>query len=127
MNDISRIIILSFSLILFAGCSTTITNLTPSQLPRADSALYPLDAHWELPRKEILEDSIQPYAVVEMEQYLMKRTPHVEDRWETVIPIPPEKNYIDYYFKIDYNYHGFGVIKHNSVASDPYSLKISAP
>ena len=110
--------------LLLCGCSTTITNLTPSQQSRNPSGFYPFEALFQSDQKTIRKETIQPFVVVGMETYPMQPAPVLKNRWETVVPIPPEKKFINYRFKFDYQYSAIPQRRPGSVLSAPYQLEI---
>ena len=72
-----RKIFLSFLLVaplIISGCSS-ITNLTPSKLPRNTTGLYQVEAAWHSRHGQIREDSMKPLVMVGTETYEMRRVP----------------------------------------------------
>jgi len=118
----------SFALLLLpallAGCATSITNLTPSRLPRDPSGYYRVEAAWYSRREVIRPDSFKPLVVVGFETYPMRRVPVVTDRWEAYIPVPADKEAVLYHYKFDFLDNAFGKPRPNSLMSRDYQLKI---
>lgn len=110
--------------ILLTGCSTTITNLTPSQQDRNPSGLYPVAVAWHSPQRSILDESIKPYVIVGLEAYPMQLTPLTRNRWETLVPVSADKNFLNYRFKFDFEYLSIPQRKGNSKLSQPFQLRI---
>jgi len=107
------------------GCGTTaITNLTPSRLPRKDNGQYPFAVEWNSRQQSLVKDSIKAYVVVGLDQYPMQRTPMLTNRWETLVPVPADKNIVTYRYKFDYEYLGFSNRKLDSKLSKYYQLFI---
>lgn len=90
--------------LLLTGCSTTITNLTPSQLPRNQQGLYPFEVAMDTTQASIKEDTIKPYVMIGLEKYPMEPTPMLKNRWEALVPIPASTNVVYYRYKFDYRY-----------------------
>ena len=110
---------------LLVGCGTTaITNLTPSRLPRKDNGQYSFGVEWNSRQKSLIRDSIQAYVVVGLDQFPMQRTPMLTNRWETLVPVPADKNIVTYRYKFDYEYRGFSNRKLDSKLSKHYQLFI---
>jgi hypothetical protein len=109
-----------------SGCSTpTITNLTPSRLPRNASGLYPFEVAWDSSQQSLRKESIRPYVVVGLEPpYPMQPAPILKNRWETLVPIPAGQKFIHYQYKFDYDYNSIPVRRSNSKLSAPYQLEI---
>lgn len=111
--------------LVFSGCvSSRITNLTASRQPRNASGLYPVEFAWDSNQQSLIESSIKPYVVVGFETYPMRPALNIANRWETVIPVPADKNSVFYHFKVDYLYRDFGGPQKSSKLSPSYRLDI---
>ena len=123
-----RIIQLAPVLLLWivAGCSTTstITNLTPSTLPRNEDGLYPIEMEFTSNQTSLRHDSIRPHVVIGFDFYPMIQMPIQTNRWETLIPVPADQDFVNYRFQIDYDYNDFGGRSQASVSSEEYKLII---
>lgn len=116
------------ALVLFlTGCSTTITNLTPSTVPRNPQGVYPFEVEFETTQATIKEDTIQPYVMIGLEKYPMERTPMLLNRWEAVVPIPASTNLVYYRYKFDYLYNQIPEPGEGSRLSETYQLEIVEP
>lgn len=111
---------------LATGCSSTITNLTPSALPRDPTGLYHFEAEWTSTQRsrELRADTIRAYVVADQKAYPMERVQQMKDRWEADIPIAPGTNVLYYQYKWDYATAGFGKAVPNSLRSQTYRLEI---
>ncbi len=109
--------------LLFAGCST-ITNLTPTQQSRNATGLYPVEAAWDSRQQSIREGSMKPSVIVGMENYPMRKTSLMRNRWETLIPIPADKSTVIYRFKFDFDYNAIPKPLPDSKLSREYKLQI---
>jgi hypothetical protein len=109
------------------GCRTTLTNLTPSQQPRSTTGLYPFEVMWNTSQYSIREDTVQAYVLTGTESYPMSRTPQLTNRWEAFVPVPSDKNVINYRFKFDYQYLSIPNRRDNSKLSPQYQLRIGNP
>ncbi len=111
--------------VLLVGCTTsTITNLTPRQLPRTSAGLYPVEAMFKSNQRTLDHSSMKPLVIFNNQAYPMNRTKLVEGRWETLIPVPVGTQVINYHFKFDYNYSAIMMRNADSKLSPPYQLKI---
>src|SRR6186713_913668 len=99
-----KFLLLLLTPLLFVGCST-ITNLTPTQQSRNATGLYPVEAKWDSRQQSIRPQSIKPSVMVGLESYPMRKTSLMKNRWETLVPIPADKNVINYRFKFDFEYN----------------------
>ena len=115
------LLILAFGL---AGCSTTITNLTPSNLPRNANDLYPFEVQFKTSQKSIRENTVQPYVVIGAEVYPMQPTPMLSNRFEAQVPVSPTNNYVYYRYKFDYKYDRIPLAGESSRLSPTYQLEI---
>ena len=115
--------LLAVAPIIFAGCSS-ITNLTPSKLPRNSTGFYPVEASWYSRQRTIRDESMHPVVMVGNDTYEMRRVPRVQNRWETMIPVPSDKDAIRYQFKFDYMVNAIPRALPDSKLSPEYKLEI---
>ena len=112
-------------LVAIAGCATTsITNLTPTQMPRSQNGQYLVEMKMDTQQQTMRPDSITPYVVVGFEQYKMRPTLKMADRWETYVPIDADHDSILYHFKVNYAFNRFGKPGEGSLLSQEYKLTI---
>ena len=72
MRWIGFIFAMSF---LLAGCTTsTITNLTPKQLPRTATGLYPIEAMFQSNQRTLDQESMRPLVIFNNQAFPMRRT-----------------------------------------------------
>jgi hypothetical protein len=110
---------------LWAGCTTpTITNLTVSRLPRASSGMYPVEVDWDCPQQSVRPATVQPYVIIGFESYKMRPVMGMNNRWETVVPVPADKNAISYFVRFDFEYNKLGKTYKSSQLSHGYTLEI---
>jgi len=113
--------------LLLAGCSTTatFTRMTPSQQPRNADHLYPVEVAFSSQQQSLRWDSVKPYVLVDGRPFPLRPVPVVQNRWEGLVPVPPNKDAVTYRFKFDYLYNSFGSDpKPDSAWSPSYTLKI---
>ena len=110
---------------LLIGCaSTSITNLTPRVHPRNAENVYPVEIDFNTNLRAIRRESIMPYVQIGNENFLMRKTTVVKDRWESLIPLPPGEDLINYRIKVDFKYNAVSEPAANSVLSPPYQMRI---
>jgi hypothetical protein len=124
MRIMQKILALGLLPLLLAGCQTTVTNLSPSQLPRNASGQYPLSVKWESSQQTVRQESLQGFVMIGADLYPMQHTPKVTNRWDTLVPVPADKDLLNYRFKFVFDYNAIGKPKSNSVLSKPYQLKV---
>jgi uncharacterized protein YceK len=111
--------------LVLSGCTTSsVTNLTTTRHPRNPSNLYPVEFVWDSNQQTVIAESIKPYVVVGYEFYPMRPSLGISNRWETVIPVGPDKKSVFYHFKVDYLYRTFGKPEKSSKLSPSYRLDI---
>jgi len=115
---------LLLSSLLFVGCTTTITNLTPSTQKRSPNALYPLEVELDTRDHSIKRETIKPYVLVGSQSYLMQPTLGLKNRWETLVPIPADKEYVSYRFKFNYDTRSIPEPSPGSKLSQPFQLQV---
>ena len=119
-----RIGILAIAALFATGCSTTITNLTPSQLPRNANNHYPFEVSFDTTQKTVRENTIQPYVLIGTQLYPMQPTPMLKSRWEAQVPVPASTNYVYYRYKFDYQFDRIPTPGESSRLSPTYQLEI---
>ena len=111
--------------LVLAGCATSrITNLTTTRQPRNATGMYSVELAWDSSQSSIIDNSLKPYVVVGFDMYPMRPSLGIANRWETVIPVPADKNFTVYHFKVDYHYRAFGDPEKSSKLSNSYRLDI---
>ena len=113
------------SSLLFSGCATNITNLTPSTQKRNANALYPFEVDFDTSERCIQHDTLKPSVVIGGQLYPMEPAMMLKDRWETLIPVSPDKEYVNYRFKFDYDYTSIPHRRPGSILSRSFQLKIT--
>lgn len=122
--NLRNVIALGIGLLLLTGCSTTITNLTPSQLPRSQNNLYPFEVALDTTQRSMVEDSVKAAVIVGLETYPMQRTPMLKNRWDTLVPVPAGTNFLHYRYKFEYEYNAVPQRRQSSMLSPMYTLEI---
>lgn len=123
MQSTRRLLPIVFLTLLLSAC-TSITNLTPSQETRNATGLYPIEVAWQTREQAVRLESLKPSVMVGLESYAMQPTPLVSNRWETLVPIPADKNSIHYRFKFDYEVNAIPARRKNSRMSPEYKLEV---
>ena len=113
------------SVLLLTGCAARFANLTPLQQPRNANNLYPVEVSFTSKQQSLRWESIHPCLLVNGQLYDMRRTPLMNDRWESFVPVPAGVNEVAYRYKFDYLYNNFGTPpKPGSAYSPVYKLII---
>lgn len=115
--------LLAIAPFILAGCSS-ITNLTPSKLPRNATGFYQVEAEWHSRQRTIRDETMHPVVLIGNEVYDMRRVPVVQNRWETMIPVPANKDAIRYQFKFDYYVNAIPRAVPDSKLSPEFKLEI---
>ena len=111
--------------VLMAGCTApSVTNLTPSRLPKKDNGLYPFEVLWDSRQQSLVKDSMKAYVVIGYDQFEMQRVPRLTNRWETLVPLAADKSIVTYHYKFDYEYLAIPTRRSDSKTSKYYQLQI---
>ena len=125
MRKITRWLpLLARPLLLTACVTSTITNLTPTTIPRSPTGQYLIEYAWETSQQTIRPTTITPHVVIGFDTFPMRPILKMTDRWEAYVPCPPGKNEIVYHFKVDYEFSRFGKPGQASKLSPEYKLLI---
>jgi hypothetical protein len=124
---LKRLLPLLFAPLLWAGCTSTFTNLTPVHQTRNGNNLYPVEVAMDSRQQTLRWDSIKPQVIVGNEAYPMRPTKLMTNRWEGLVPVPAGANQVHYRYKFDFDYNAMGKPKPDSARSPEYTLKISEP
>lgn len=107
------------------GCtSSTIINLTPSQQARNDSGLYLVEAEWKSNQRSIRYDTLAPKVVIGTNEYTMRQTQLLTNRWEALIPVPKDEKHLNYHYKFDFKFTTVPAKLNDSKVSPPYQLNV---
>lgn len=110
--------------LLLAGCATSLTNLTPLQQVRNANNLYPVEVAFDSSQQALRWEDIRAQILVGEATYPMRPTLLMTNRWEGLLPVPPELNTVTYRYKLDYECNSFGKPKSGSRVSPEYTLQI---
>ena len=109
---------------LLVGCNATFTNLTPRQQPRNSNNLYPVEVAFTSRQQSLRWDSIHPQIVVGNEYYSLRPVQLMTNRFEGLLPVPPNATTVRYHYKFDFKYNAMGPARADSATSPEYSLKV---
>jgi hypothetical protein len=123
-KTLSPLALLLLSSLLFAGCTTTITNLTPSTEKRNANGLYPVEVELDTRDRGIRQDTLKPYVLVGTRSYPMRPTLMLKNRWETLVPVPADQEYVNYRFKFNYDRRSIPKPHPGSKLSQDFQLQI---
>jgi len=123
MMKFKRLFALALLPLWFGGCHT-ITNLTPATQTRNTSGVYPVEVKFDHRQQAIRKETVKPYVMINENFYPMDRTRLLENRWETLIPVPAGQDAIYYRFKIEYEVNAFPQAHKDSKLSGSYKLTI---
>jgi hypothetical protein len=121
---VRKILTLLWLPLLVAGCATKLTNLTPQQQTRNADNLYPVEVAFKTRQQSLRWETVRPSVIVGSEFYPMRPTLLMTNRWETLIPMPPNTNFVYYQFKLDFDYQTMRERRADSVLSSVYTLQL---
>ncbi len=121
-----RVTVLLAAIVLAAGCTSRISNLTPTASPRETSGLYHFESEWTSTQRtrNLRQSDIRAFVVVDQQMHPMEPIPGVANRWEADVPLPAGKNPVFYHFKWDYTTAGFQTTHPNSIRSEVYRIEV---
>lgn len=122
-----RSLLLLWLPVWLGGCavtSSTITNITPSQLSQNSAGFYPVEIVWETNQRAVVEESFQPVVQVGTNNFPMQRAKLMPKRWEALLPIEPGASNVLYRVRVDYQFYDVPVRRSNSQLSPMYELRI---
>lgn len=122
-----KTLMLSLLPVLMGGCAATFTNLTPQLQTRSTNNLYSVEVAFNSRQQTLRWDTIQPQVVVGSDFYKMVPTPLMTNRWEGLIPVPPDVDVVHYRYKFDFLDNAFGGPKSDSALSREFTLRIVSP
>lgn len=79
---------------------------------------------WDSQAADIKKDTIKGFIIVGEDAYPMQRSPMLTNRWEALLPVPGDKDFVNYRFKFDYMYLKIPAPQPSSKMSAPYQLQI---
>lgn len=108
MRYLNRLFCLGLLAVLFTGCATsslsTVTNLTPTRLPRKENGQYAFSVEFASRQSTIVQDTLRAFVIVGDQRYEMARTPLLKQRWETLVPVPRTEDVVNYRYRFEYLY-----------------------
>lgn len=126
----TRFLRLALPALLLSSCVTvysSFTNLTPRQQPRNDTGSYPVEISWDSQQQALRPQSVHAKVQVGDKYYDMKRVPQLPNRWETLIPVPPGTNFVNYRIRVEFQYNSIPVPRDDSRVSPLYQLEVVEP
>jgi hypothetical protein len=90
---------------LLAGCTGTLTNLSPNYQVRRADGLYPVAVAFDSRQGTLRWDTIKPSVLVDGNLYPMRPTPLMTNRWEALVPVAPGVKQVEYRYKLEWQYN----------------------
>lgn len=125
LRTMKKILPLLLLPLLFTGCATTFSNLTPKTQQRNANHLYPVEVAFNSRQQSLRWETIQPFVNVGTEFYPMRPTLLMTNRWEALVPVPASQNAVHYRYKFEFKYNAVGLPPQpDSALSPQYTLRI---
>ena len=125
-NMTRKLVLSMLTATLLTGCTTTtITNLTPKQLPRNPTGLYTFEVALDSNQQTLRKNSIDAQVLVGTKNYPMRPALMLSNRWEVLIPVAPTNAVVYYRYKFNYTVNRFGSPGGGSRLSDQFQLRIA--
>lgn len=115
----------AMGLLLFEGCSPTLSNLTPETTPKNPSNTYRLTLHSKLKPNDVLQDSFKASVVIDGEKHLMENGPWGPNFFVYDYYMPGQRAEAAYYFSLNYDKNIHGRKQSKEIKTPLYRLKIS--
>jgi hypothetical protein len=112
------------ALLLLVGCAAVGSNLSAQRQIRNNNNLYPVEVKFDSKQQALRWDSVKAYVMVGKDTIEMRRTHLMNNRWEALIPVPPDVHSISYHYKFEYLYNDFGGPSKGSASTRGYTLQI---
>jgi len=109
---------------LLCACASTITNISVSRQKRNSTGMYPVEAAWDTRQATVIPGTLQAFVKVGFDTYPMRPVLGMTNRWEGVIPVPPDKPFVTYFIRFDYEVKTFKGTRKESKLSSGYRLEI---
>jgi hypothetical protein len=111
------------ALALLSGCETvTLTNLNANSMPENPSEIYTFSLR-VTPRSKTVS-SIAPHIIVDGKNFDMKRSPLGEGFYDFEYQLPPGREEVAYYFLVNFNVEGNGLVTPGEAYTDISRVKI---
>ena len=118
-----KFLMLSLPLLL-VGCASNFTNLTPTRQVRSADNTYTVEVQFNSRQQTLRWHTIKPFVLVNGELLPMRATKLMKNRWEGIVPVPPNVNQVEYRYKFEYESTTFGGFQNDSALSQKFELKI---
>ena len=123
MCMLKKMLLISTAALLVSGCAS-VTNLTPSQVPRDESGLYPFEMIFNTKATSVAHDSVQTLFNAGWRADPDGAHSAFDQSLEVLAPIPAGKELVNYQYKVNYQWKDLGKRKENSKLSEPFELRI---
>ena len=101
------------------GCQTvTLTNLTPPAIDENPSQIYTFTLRVTPHTNTVVANSIDPHIVVDGKSYPLRKSGLGEGLYEFEYQLPPGREVVPYYFLVNYNIEGNGVLTPSEIYTD---------
>jgi len=108
-----------------AGCATmSLTNLTPSSLPENPSGIYTFTLRATPKSVNVVNESVAPHVVVGEQSHEMKRSDAIPGIYEFDYRLPPGQSGIGYYYLVNYQVEGNGVLDNREAYTEVYHAAV---
>ena len=65
-----------------------------------------------------------PKVVIGTNEFTMRQTQLLTNRWEALVPVPKDEKYLNYHYKFDFKFTTVPAKLNDSKISPPFQLKI---
>ena len=106
MKTINNYFLLPFTAISFllGGCASTLTNLTPLNIPENPSSIYTFSVATKIWQSNIDKDSVKTTIIINGQEQKMKLSNIGDNVYEFDFNMPRDMNEVGYYYVLEYDY-----------------------
>lgn len=118
-------IICSLFSLFFAGCTPTISNLTPKRVPQNPSGIYTLSMTPRSFDGTVIKDTYQAFIVIRGEEHKMRPSPLGEGIFDYDFRMPEGLNEAYYYYILRYYKDQRGNPSKREIKSDMFTFRLA--
>ncbi len=117
--------VMALAALLFTGCASTITNLTPKNVPQNPSGIYTLTMNARVVEGDSVPQSFRGFIVIDGKTYEMRRSDFANLIWDFEYKMPTDRIQSNYYFVLKYKVDVNGILRDREVYSEVYKLDLT--
>ncbi|OIO58998.1 MAG: cell surface protein [Verrucomicrobia bacterium CG_4_10_14_3_um_filter_43_23] len=109
---------------LLAGCGTTVSNLTPKQVPQNPSGIYAMSMSTHIPDADVIRPTVESRIVIDGQEHPMSLKPGSRNIYVYEYDMPEDQNEAKYYYLINYDVLYGSKSKPKELKSELYEMQL---